>query len=53
MSEPLKDRVNKLEFKVDENTKDIGKLEGNQNKVAWFIILFVLGALLTLVIKGN
>ena len=45
----LEKRVGNLEDMLDER---IGKIEGNLSKITWAIIMAVLGAVLSLVIKG-
>lgn len=45
----LEKRITSLEMMLDAR---IGKIEGSLSKVTWAIIMAVLGAILSLVIKG-
>lgn len=47
----LGNRLSKLEEKCENSVSRLGKLEDNQAKIVWAIILAVLGAVLGLVIK--
>lgn len=47
----LGDRVTKLEERCGHGIERVAKLEDNQAKIVWAIIMAVLGAVLSLVIK--
>jgi len=49
LASDLEKRVSNLEAMLDAR---IGKIEGNLSKITWAIIMAVLGAVLSLVIKG-
>lgn len=49
----LEGRVSTLETKADDRIYRIEKLEGNQAKIAWAVIMAVLAAVLGLIIGGG